>query len=312
MALVKKQFKIIRVVSILAVLLSACKLPDRPANDPAVLSAKLSEVEGKVKIRPGANGEFITAGDGQVLGSNGEVLTQENGTARIDLSTEGIIRVAPLTFFTLEDADKGDADSPTRIKLDIGQVWIIARGGALEVGTPGGTVTVEKAYLGVVVGLGGDVQITCFKGPCNFENESGKLALDAGQWIAVLGKVQDQEQKIDSGMMVKADLDAWVAANPEAADVLPEVIATQEWLKDPHVKLPELACLADNTCATFCAPQGWTPTSEADPDPAAMPEVCRLAAESMAGQGVDPNQFLVCLVLGKNTPQDCADQARAK
>jgi hypothetical protein len=301
-------FKIILAITALALAALACAAPTRSDNNKApVLTAQLRDVEGSVRIRPSTDSDFITADDGQVLGLNGQVLTQDNGQAHIDLATGTSIHLAPLSVLTLHEVGTRDIAIPGKLRLDLGQIWLLMEAGAITVDTPAGVVSGEVAHMGIAVNLTGDVTITCLLGKCNYQNESGEVQLVAGQWAILSGP----DQAPESGTMAEADINAWIAANPTAEAVRPALQATQAWLKNPHVKLPELACLADNTCAAFCAPAGWTPTSAEDPDPAAMPEACIQAAQSLADQYVDADKFLVCLVL-TNSPQQCADDAKAK
>ncbi len=301
-------FKIILATAALAVAALACAAPTRSDNNKApVLTAQLRDVEGSVRIRPSTDSDFITADDGQVLGLNGQVLTQDNGQAHIDLATGTSIHLAPLSVFTLHEIGTRDVSIPGKLRLDLGQIWLLMEAGALTVDTPVGIVSGEAAHMGITVSLTGEVSITCLLGKCIYQNDSGEVQLVAGQWATVSGP----NQAAQTGTMAEAEINAWIAANPEAEALRPAVQATQAWLRDPHVKLPELACLADNTCAAFCAPEGWTPTSTEDPNPAAMPEACVQAAQSLADQYVDADKFLVCLVL-TNAPQQCADEAKAK
>ena len=65
------------------------------------LSATLQEVEGSVETAAVIGTTFAPAQNGTLLEENGQVRTLEDGYTRIDLSTGTLIRMAPLSEFTL-------------------------------------------------------------------------------------------------------------------------------------------------------------------------------------------------------------------
>ena len=87
-----------------------------PSSDPT-LSATLQEVEGSVETAAETGATFAPAQNGTLLEENGQVRTLDDGYTRIDLSTGTLIRMAPLSTFTLTANEKEAEGLLTRIRL---------------------------------------------------------------------------------------------------------------------------------------------------------------------------------------------------
>lgn len=218
------------IVIVLAVV-TACQSkepPLIPATPPdiadQVLQANLHELSGGVQARqPGQDG-FVPAQEGMLIQIGGQVSTQEDGRARIDLSTGTIIRLTPLSLFTLEDngvASQGGL--MTRLKLQAGKIWIILRGGQMDVETPSGVASVRGSYMSVEVLPDGTLEVTCLEGTCRLSNAAGSVELTAGQKANVTGPNDPPK----TGLMSADEFQKWLDENPEAALVIPEVLPTE-------------------------------------------------------------------------------------
>ena len=76
----------------------------------------------------------------------------------------------------------------------------------------------------------------------------------------------------------------------------------------PKVVLPDLACLADNSCVTYCLPGDWDMSEGKIPALNQIPSDCIEGLFSFVWQGVNPETFFVCLAVG-GSPQACANNS---
>ena len=129
-----------------------------------------------------SRGVFEAATTDFFLEVNDQVLTGEDGRARIDISDGTIIRLSPLSNFVLTAMEDTEQGTLTRLELNIGRLWIILKGGVVEVDTPSGLASVRGSYLHVWVDpLTGETNVTCLEGECTLGNEGGIVSLVAGQ-----------------------------------------------------------------------------------------------------------------------------------
>jgi hypothetical protein len=73
----------------------------------------------------------------------------DDGRVRLDLSSGTIIRVAPSSLFTLTSNNEGDGGLLTKIKMEVGKIFIILNGGRADVETPSGVASVRGSYMKV-------------------------------------------------------------------------------------------------------------------------------------------------------------------
>ncbi|MBI4770021.1 MAG: FecR domain-containing protein, partial [Chloroflexi bacterium] len=234
---------------ILALALSACARrtptpPPVPATDTAPApgavtptgaelprTVTLNEVRNTVQERPEQN-ETIAwslATNGTVVQQGGQVRTLENATARLDFSEGTIVRLAPRTTFTIEKLEVVGGNFLTRLLLQAGKIWIILRGGEMDVDTPVGVASVRGSYLSVEVVENEDgtntIFITCLEGDCTLKPGGGEaVQLSDGQTGFITG---DPTTKLAGpaqvGVMSPEDLNDWLQQNPEATVVVPSV-----------------------------------------------------------------------------------------
>jgi|GEM_PF-6577192 len=215
------QKNFIVVVLSLSVMLSACgrQATAIPAIPP--LSAALSELQGTVMAKQSGQSDFTHISGGYVLGQNGEIQTGDDGRVRLDLSTGTIIRIAPTSLFTLISNTPTGNSLSSSFKLDLGRIWIILTGGTADVQTPSGVASVRGSYLMVEVVSGGGVKLTCLEGTCNIKNASGDFPLITGQSAFILNAQTPPFVQT----MTEAEIQQWLAANPEATLVIPSLTA---------------------------------------------------------------------------------------
>src|SRR5215216_6464927 len=149
--------KILATLLIGTLLLAACN--QQTAADS--LSATLSELAGKVEMKPAASDAFTPADANSVLESNGQVQTGDDGRVRLDLSSGTIIRIASSSSFTLTSNEETQGGLITKIQLAAGKIFIILNGGRAEVETPSGVASVRGSYMKVELDpTNGDVYVT--------------------------------------------------------------------------------------------------------------------------------------------------------
>ena len=187
------------------------------------LSATIFEISGTVQVLKAVEGIYNDASVGQELENQDQVLTHEDGRARIDLSTGTIIRLSPLSNFTFETMENTDDGVLTKLRLEVGRLWVILNGGEVEVDTPAGLASVRGSYLHVwVLPDNQETMVTCLEGLCELENEYGVVTMVAGQTASIAGI----DLPPTSGKMSNEDVDDWLEENPEATRVLLDLTAT--------------------------------------------------------------------------------------
>jgi hypothetical protein len=197
-------------------------------HTPVPLNATLSETSGGVDVKQPAQVDFAAAAPPLILQVKGQVRTAEDGRARLDLSTSTILRLAPLTLFTLQANDPAETSLLTRIKLALGQLYILLTGGSVEVETDSGFASVRGSYMLVAIDpLNGDTIIQCLEGTCEARNPSGALTLTGGQG-AVLPRFDGSNLPGPPQLfrLSEEDLRQWLEDNPEILSILPDLQAT--------------------------------------------------------------------------------------
>ncbi len=295
---------------IIAVLSLAAIVCANPLTGGA-LAASFSEVEGDVKVTQPEAAQAVQASNGLTLQVGGQVRTGPDGKARLDFPDGTLMRVGPNSTYTLEGLEDRSTGPFAQIKLAAGQIWVILSGGTMEVETPSGLASVRGSYLGVGVDeLTGQVIITCLEGICAASNDAGSVWLYAGQSAIMY----DLTTMPEMGIITQAQMEAWFAANPEAYGITQQITETVAALPPTAtpvgywVVLPDLACIATGACVDYCSPPGWDPNSGTVPDINQVPQDCIDAANSLVAQGVDPEEFLTCVLLGGDI-QICANNA---
>ncbi len=244
-------------VTILVLLMAGCDgggqaTPATPAPTSQPLTALLSELQGLVEVKNAGQADYDQATAEMILQVEGQVRTGEDGRVRLDLSTGSIIRVAPTTSFTLVYNDPVDDGLFTRIKIFTGRIWIALQGGSMEVETPSGLASVRGSYLSVWVDPEtNDVWVSCLEGWCVAENPTEVLNLVAGQGAILYNYDPGSGTPPPPPFLrylTQAEIDDFLANNPEAREVMDAVFATASALP------------------TF------TPTATGTPEPIATPE----------------------------------------
>ncbi len=189
------------------------------------LTAAFGELSGQVSILKASEAEFKPASLTTQLEVNDQLLTGEDGRARMDISDGTIVRISPLSSLTLQQMESTDQGVHTRINLAIGRLWIILNSGTVEVETVSGLASVRGSYLHVQVDPTiGETYVTCLEGVCTLGNAAGTIHLLAGQTATI----RNVGQAPQAGQMTSEDISEWLAMNPEATLVVVPLMATVE------------------------------------------------------------------------------------
>jgi len=201
-----------------------------------MLSATLSELRGKVDAKQAGQGTFIPASAGSVLEVNGQIQTGDDGRVRLDLSSGTILRVSPSSIFTLTSNDEVEGGLATKIKLDVGKVFVILSGGSAEVETPSGVASVRGSYMKVEVDPETlNVYITCLEGNCSASNPAGTVNFTQGEKTILFQKdpVTGNWTIPNVEPMNPDEFQEWLDENPETQELFNQAVATMTAMAEP-------------------------------------------------------------------------------
>jgi hypothetical protein len=254
--------KIYRTIIFISFLLAACS---PQLITPSAQSAVLNQPAGSVSVQPKVDEEFISAADGDVLNEGGQVQTGDDGRVRLDFSTGTILRVGPSSLFKLESNISNENNLITTIRLELGKAWIILNGGQMQVETSSGQASVRGSYMSVEF-KDGVLRITCLEGTCTFKNETGDYLIPAGSMLESNGP---GEVPLITPMS-EAEIQEWLAANPEAAGIV--------------------AALQAAETATFTA----APSATSVPEATFTPTFTETPVPSVSLEGIVDSDLLSC------------------
>jgi hypothetical protein len=176
------------------------------------MTAVLSELEGEVIAKQVDESDFSVVTNGFILNSLGQVSTGFESRVRLDLSDGSIVRLGANAFFTLEYGEEEKEGTNSKFELDIGEIWVILKGGSIDVDTESGVASVRGSYLGISVGPNGEVYLTCFEGDCYAATVTGVIHFSAGETVLIMGITIPPT----TGYMTQEEIDAFMDINPEA------------------------------------------------------------------------------------------------
>jgi hypothetical protein len=174
--------------------------------------------------------DFLAAFVGMTLPSLSQVRTLDDGRARLDLSTGTIIRVTPNSFFTLAVENPEPTNLLVRLKLTIGQLFIILKGGSIEVETPSGVASVRGSFMSVVIdSKTGDALVQCLEGSCVLKTPAGSFNLSTGRKARMQFSPTGAAPLVPVfDILTASDIQNWLLINPEVIKVRKAVEATVE------------------------------------------------------------------------------------
>lgn len=227
-----KKFALPFIIAVIIISLIGCQA--EPATSP--LSAALSELTGKVDIKQAGQNDFAPANPETSLEVDGQVQTGDDGRVRLDLSSGTIIRIAPSSLFTLTSNEETNGGLITKIKLEIGKIFIILNGGQADVETPSGVASVRGSHMKVEVDpITKDIYITCLTGNCSATNPAGTVNFTNGQQVILFAFDETTGTWTAPGVlpMTQEDFEEWLNENPETKEIFEQAMSTATALAQP-------------------------------------------------------------------------------
>ena len=180
------------------------------------LTAALSELVNSVEVKAAAQVGFAPAVDGDTVEVGDQVRTGAQSSAKITLSDGTIVRVGADASFVLQEMVPSDENFVTRLKLEVGELWVSLVGGAMEVETPVGVAAVRGSYAGFAFDpVTGTLYIKCLEGSCDATNENGEIQLGNFQ-----GTTLTEAGPGPVLILTGQDLEDFMNANPDVANAI--------------------------------------------------------------------------------------------
>ena len=207
--------------------LAACGTKKTPALP---VTAALSELQGSVGIKNPGQADYLKASATDTLQVQGLVRTDSDGRLRLDLSTGTIVRLASDTLFTLQSNQAQDGSLITRLLLQAGKIWVVLKGGQMDVETPSGVASVRGSYMSIWVDpQTQDVWVSCLEGWCQAGNSTGTIDMISSEGTVLYnfdpqGTVPPPPPELR--YLSQQEINDFLTNNPEAATVMEAVIAT--------------------------------------------------------------------------------------
>ena len=222
-------------------------------------TAVLSDLVGDVLSGPAGSGKDTPASDGQTLAEGTELHTGKDGKAKVSFSDGTILRLRPDTLVTLSQFLTDPNNPFTRLLLGLGKVFVILKGGQLEIQSPAGVAVVTGSFMSVEYQADANaVVVTCLEGSCTLRNDQGGTALTTGQAASLAGGASGPVLR----WMSPAEIQSWLDDNPEAQSVAPLALTA---LPAPS----STVTLTPTASATASAAASPTPTGTATSTPTA-------------------------------------------
>ncbi|MFZ2097446.1 MAG: FecR domain-containing protein, partial [Anaerolineales bacterium] len=176
------------------------------------LSAKLSEIAGIVEVRNSVQENYNLVNDGYTLNMVQQLQTQQQSKVRLDLSTGSIVRLGQSTIFSLAQTQDASSSGLSLLTMQLGKMWIVLKGGSIDVNTPGGLASVRGSYISVWVDPDTNfITVMCLEGHCNFTNNAGTVELTSAQKvISIDPNILPVVQPMDM-----SDIQSWLDNCPE-------------------------------------------------------------------------------------------------
>jgi len=226
-------------------------------------TAVVTRVEGGVEARADAAGPWAAAREGLALAEGSQIRTGAAGQAFITFTEGSKIQLGPDTTITF-NIFYPDLNSPlTSLGMSAGKVWVLLRGGALDVETPLDIASARDAFMSVAYAPQTQaLTVTCLQGTCSF----GSL------FIPALSKLVWPNPNPEP--MSFADYGEWGANVPEATQLAG--LAT-EALAQGSATLPVVATGTPTPPPPTATPGGDQPTTTPQPSSPTAAAVIRSA-----------------------------------
>ncbi|NPA93171.1 MAG: FecR domain-containing protein, partial [Chloroflexi bacterium] len=163
-------------------------IPPSPTPDTRFGTLTLVENDVRASIHEGM--EPMPAAQGLKIFVTGQVITGDASRAELRLSPEDtLVRIGANTQFVLQARDQ--KEEKTTLRLLLGKLWVILRGGTLDVDTSSGTAAVRGSLMSVAFDpQSGRMTVTCLEGHCALSNAQGSVELTGGEAASILSADQ--------------------------------------------------------------------------------------------------------------------------
>ena len=233
--------------------------PVPATSSSAERTAKITQIKGTVETRTSSKAAWTPAAQDQLLAEGSEIRTAAGSNALIELTEGSHIYLGENTQFALTLLNPFMDSQLTTVDLQNGQVWVLLKGGALDVQTPFGIASARNAYLSVELQPQSRVlNVSCLQGVCGF----GSVLIPSGYKLVNAADNQSPEQ------MQMADYGVWGVAVPEATQLA--FLAT-EAVAQGSATIPAVASPIPS--ATRSASASPRPTNTHPPTTTATPTV---------------------------------------
>jgi hypothetical protein len=128
-------------------------------------------------------------------------------------------------LFTLTVKNPDPVNLWMRFQLSVGQLYIILRGGSVEVETPSGVATVRGSFMSVFIDQKtGDALVQCLEGACQLITRAGNFDLSTGRQARLrFSPPGAAPLRPLFNVLTENDLQTWLQVNPEVNEVRDEV-----------------------------------------------------------------------------------------
>src|SRR5689334_17036499 len=205
--------------------------PSSSTQAGASREAVLSEVENTVSARTSSSAELVPATNGMTISASGSIETGDDGRVKVELKPDGtILRVGPGSSFTIPVLTEENGQPKTKLELAFGKVFILLKGGSLDVETPSGVASVQGSLLSVAYDPEkGRIEAACLEGHCALEDEDGdEVELTEGESSYIEG----DEDPSDPEMIDREDIQDWLDENPDLSEYLDEMPDPEDYPED--------------------------------------------------------------------------------
>ncbi len=186
-----------------------------PTATPDPRFATVEDAVNDVTARARPDDAPAPATQGLKIYTGGDVQTGDESRASLLLTPEDtIIRVGANTHFVLQA--RTPDEGKTTLQMLLGKLWIILKGGSLDVETPSGTASVRGSLMSVSYTADGALQVTCLEGHCGVQSTTGEhVDLTNGEAITIPGV---GEPPSDIFPIPEEELEEWLEMAGEAAE----------------------------------------------------------------------------------------------
>jgi len=188
----------------------------------ATHAAEVGDYENDVKVRASEAEDLRQATIGDSLDVGGQLRTGDSSKARLDFNNGAIVRIGPSSSFLVQNISGSGGGVLTRLRIEIGKIWVSLTSGTVEVETPIGVASVRGSYAVFQYDPGNpnkptdDVLIvSCIEGECNVKNNSQNETAGNLEEITLKGNGQ-----LTVTVLTGDNVEEFIRNNPEEGEAI--------------------------------------------------------------------------------------------